>query len=233
MGEDRLKLLLLPGMDGTGLLFGNFVKLLPEWIEPHVVSYPHNQKLTYDELLPIVKSAIPSDEPFAILAESFSSPLAVRVAAEAPEDLRALVICAGFILPPRRGLLSPIGLTLAPSLFSIGLPESICRYLLVGSTAPKSLVKAVRSAVSSVSSRVLAHRLRLALSCDCKGALQRVSVPLLYIAGSKDRLVPMAAFKTIQQAKPDSALVTINAPHLVLQSNPSESVGAVLQFLRP
>lgn len=232
MGDDRLKLLLLPGMDGTGMLFADFTKLLPNWIEPRVVSYPSNQKLTYDELLPIVKSALPSDEPFVILAESFSTPLAVRIAAQAPRGLRALVLCAGFVSRPRRDFLSCIALVLAPAFFLFGLPESVCRRFLLGSAAPKSLVDRVRSIVSTVSSRVLVHRFMSVSSCDCRRALQSVSVPLLYVAGTEDRLVPMAAFTTIRQAKTDSALVTINAPHLVLQSNPRESVGALLEFLR-
>ena len=70
MAEERLTLLLLPGMDGTGELFADFVKLLPSWIEPHVVSYPRDQRLSYDQLLPILESALPSNESFVMLAES-------------------------------------------------------------------------------------------------------------------------------------------------------------------
>ena len=84
MDEKRLTLLLLPGMDGTGELFAEFVKLLPSWIEPRVVSYPRDRRLSYDQLLPILESALPSNKPFVILAESFSTPLAVRFAAESP-----------------------------------------------------------------------------------------------------------------------------------------------------
>lgn len=231
MNDDRLKLLLLPGLDGTGMLFADFAKLLPNWIEPRVVNYPSNQKLTYDQLLPIVKSALPSDEPFVILAESFSTPLAVRIAAQAPRGLRALVLCAGFVSSPRRDFLSRIALVLAPALVVFGLPKNVCRRFLVGSAAPKSLVDRVCSIVSTVSSGVLVHRFMSVFSCDCRQALQSVSVPLLYVAGSEDRLVPLTAFTTIRQAKSDLALVTINAPHLVLQANPRESVGALLQFL--
>jgi len=43
-----------------------------------------------------------------ILAESFSAPIAIRLAAEAPPNLKALVICAGFI--ESDGVLEPGGL---------------------------------------------------------------------------------------------------------------------------
>ena len=50
MDEQSLKLLLLPGVDGTGELFGDFVKMLPGWIKPHIVRYPRDQRLLYDQL---------------------------------------------------------------------------------------------------------------------------------------------------------------------------------------
>lgn len=232
MDEKRLTLLLLPGMDGTGELFAEFVKLLPSWIEPRVVSYPRDQKLSYDQLFPILKSTLRSDEPFVILAESFSTPLAVRFAADTPKGLRALVLCAGFVSPPRRDVVRRIALILAPTLFAFGLPESVCRYFLVGDTAPKSLVNAVRATVSSISSEVLTHRLRSVLTCNVGCELRGVSIPLLYLSGLEDRLVRKLSFEEIKQMKPDALLASIEAPHLILQVKPREAVDAVLRFLR-
>lgn len=232
MDEKRLTLLLLPGMDGTGELFAEFVRLLPSWIEPRVVSYPRDRRLSYDQLLPIVVSALPSNKPFVILAESFSTPLAVKLAAEAPRGLRALVLCAGFVSPPRRNMLRRVALILAPVLFAFGLPESVCRHFLVGDTAPKSLVDGVRATVSSVSVGVLVHRLGSVLSCNGERELRNVSVPLLYISGLEDRLVRRLSFEEIQQAKPDAQLASVEAHHLILQTKPHEAVNVVVRFLR-
>ena len=76
-------LVLLPGLDGTGLLFQPLVECLPDAIEPVVVSYPPDQKLGYEELLPLVLERLPA-APFVLLGESFSGPLAVMAAATAP-----------------------------------------------------------------------------------------------------------------------------------------------------
>lgn len=231
MDGQRLTLLLLPGMDGTGELFADFVKLLPVWIKPLVVRYPRNQKLSYDQFLPILKSALPSAERFVILAESFSTPLAVRFAAETPKGLQALVLCAGFVSPPRHDMLSRFASILAPMLFAFGLPESVCRHFLVGDTAPNSLVDAVRSTVSRVSVGVLAHRLRSVLSCNVERELRTISVPLLYISGIEDKLVTRSSFQEIQLAKPDAQFTSIEAPHLILQAQPRKSVDALMRFL--
>ena len=40
-----VKLVLLPGMEGTGSLFAPFLKELPDWVQPVVVSYPTDQAL--------------------------------------------------------------------------------------------------------------------------------------------------------------------------------------------
>jgi pimeloyl-[acyl-carrier protein] methyl ester esterase len=231
MNEQRLLLFLLPGMDGTGELFTEFVKLLPSWIEPHVVSYPRDRKLSYDQLLPILKCALPSGGPFVIMAESFSTALAVRLAAETPDGLLALVIFAGFVRPPRRHMLGRLASIVCPILVSFRLPEGLYRLLLVGSTAPKDLVNAVRSTISSVPGAVLAHRLRSVFSCEAEQELQRVSMPLLYVSGTEDRLVRRSSFQEIRQAKPDALFASIQAPHLILQAKPREAADIVVSFL--
>jgi pimeloyl-[acyl-carrier protein] methyl ester esterase len=97
------KLVLLPGMDGTGNLFADFVEALPDTFEVEVVHYPNNVCLSYTELMTFVQSAAPPSEPFVLVAESFSTPLAIQYAATNPPDLRGLVICAGFVTTPLQG----------------------------------------------------------------------------------------------------------------------------------
>ena len=227
-----IKVILLPGMDGTGDLFGEFVARFPDWIEPRIVSYPSDLKLSYEQLLPIVRSTFPSDEPFVLLAESFSTPLAVSIVAEAPTHLQALVICAGFVSPPCNDFLAAIARILAPASFSFGMPEKFCRKFLVGEKGSSKLVESVRSAVSRVSPGVLAHRLRSVLGCNSRQDLSSISVPLLCITGTEDRLVKENCFIEIESIKPETRRVRIRAPHLILQSSPDESVSALVSFLR-
>ena len=94
------RVVLLPGLDGTGQLFAAFVAALSKTIPATAVSYPANRLLSYSELLPLVESALPECEPFGPLAESFSAPLAVEFAASKPSNLAALIICVGFVFKP-------------------------------------------------------------------------------------------------------------------------------------
>ncbi len=95
------KLVLLPGMDGTGELFDSFVKALPQSFTTEIVRYPPNRCLTSSELLHLVDSNAFGSEPFVLIAESFSSPLAIQWAATNPLNLKGLVISAPDSRPVR------------------------------------------------------------------------------------------------------------------------------------
>ncbi|WP_457668658.1 hypothetical protein [Thiolapillus sp.] len=51
-----MKLVMLPGLDGTGDLFKPFLELLPEEMNVTVISYPVNIKQNYEELVELVVS---------------------------------------------------------------------------------------------------------------------------------------------------------------------------------
>src|SRR5262245_22389675 len=95
-----LRLLLLPGLDGTGALFDPFVRALSAEIAPQIVRYPSDQPLGYDALEPMVAQHIPAREPYAILGESFSGPLALRLARRQEGDLVGVVLVATFVTNP-------------------------------------------------------------------------------------------------------------------------------------
>jgi pimeloyl-[acyl-carrier protein] methyl ester esterase len=175
-----VKLVLLPGMDGTGDLFEDFVAALPIPLETETVRYPAGECLSYGELEPLVRAAIPVSEPFLLVAESFSTPLAIWCAASCPPNLKGLVLCAGFATCPVRGWRRRVCSLLTPILFRIKFSETAARQFLVGKDAPDTLVAAVRAAVSSVQPKALSSRLSEVLGCDvrvsCDGWLCRFCI---------------------------------------------------------
>ena len=50
------RLVLLPGMDGTGVLFEPLLEVLPCEFEPIVVRYPPDKALGYEALLDVVQA---------------------------------------------------------------------------------------------------------------------------------------------------------------------------------
>ncbi len=225
------KLVLLPGLDGTGELFSEFVAALAGEFEIATLRYPAEQCLSYAELEDFVQVACPISGPFVLLAESFSTPLAIKYAASNPGNLEGLVLCAGFATSPVRGWRRFLGSLLAPLMFHVPLPNLAAKLWLVGPDASPSLLAAVRSAVSSVQSRVLAARLRAVLGCDVRAELGRVAVPILYIQAQQDRLVSPSCLEELRRIKPQMAVVALAGPHLLLQREPRRAAETVARFV--
>jgi pimeloyl-[acyl-carrier protein] methyl ester esterase len=219
-------------MDGTGKLFAEFANALSGEFEITVASYPTDACRSYSELKESVLSLLPKSDSYALLAESFSSPLAVQCAAGNPENLRALILCAGFSTSPQGGWLRPFISLFAPIVLRFGLPAFAIRSFLIGRDAPEALVSAVQCAVSSVRPRLLAARIRAILACDVRSELTQVRAPILYLRATEDKLVRAQSMEEILRIKADTKVISIAGPHLLIQREPRRSAEAVVGFLR-
>ena len=166
-----MKLLLLPGMDGTGLLFRRFVEALPSHIEPIVHAYDTQRAEDYDTLFATLPDL---DEPYAILGESFSGPLAIQRTAR-DKNVRAIILASSFERAPRPALalLSMLGRTA----FSLTLPRVVARQALLGSQATEDLIDELWNAVAQVRGEVIAHRLQQIAKVDVSTELASLRCP--------------------------------------------------------
>ena len=223
-------LVLLPGLDGTGKLFGEFVKVLDPCIRAVVVAYPTDQPLAYEALDARVLSALPREQPFVLLGESFSGPIAIRIAARVPAGLAGLILSASFAKNPFPWL--AWARPLAAYLPVKSLPRWVRAPLMWGSLSPHRAPSQMERAMSAVSAAVIRQRIADLLRVDETQALRRIKVPTLVLRARGDRVIPRAATRWIARVLPHAQLVEIDAPHLLLQTRPQECAAAVLGFLR-
>lgn len=214
--RSRLPLVILPGLDGTGRLLSRFVGELPEALEPVVIPIPFDRPRGYGEVAEHVRGRLPAGRPFALLGESFSGPVALRLAAERPAGLVAVVLVASFHHRPVAPWLAAAAVA-ARALLTLPPPPFAVRHLLAGPAAPAELVRAVREAVRGVPAAVLAARVRAALAEDASAALAACPAPLLYLGGARDRLLRPALAEELHRLLPAAQLRFLEAPHLVLQ----------------
>lgn len=226
----RLKAILLPGLDGSGRLFAPLIAAGPRALDPEPLSYPADAPLGYDELVALVRPRLPRGR-FVLLAESFSGPIAVRLAAERPRGLAALVLAATFLHRPLNPLLHPVRGFVGARLFGLPMPAAIVRHFMAGPDAPNGLVTEVQRAMAAVSSAVLAHRSAEALRVDAREALARVEVPILFLAPTRDRLIRTDAHEDMLALRPDAEVALVEAPHMILQRCPHASLAWVEEFL--
>jgi len=211
------RLILLPGLDGTGELFGPLLGVLPNHLPIRVVGYPTDQPLRYDDLLGAIVGQLAAEERMVLIAESFSGPLALRFAAMNPQRVQAVILCASFIRSP---LPQWLRFFARPGLFRLPPPAFALRRLLLGRRAGSELVRMARDAIRKVRPQVLAARLEDVFDVDCTDALRQCTAPILYLAAARDALVPRSSVNAIRAIRSDVRVRTFDGPHLLLQSEP-------------
>jgi pimeloyl-[acyl-carrier protein] methyl ester esterase len=223
-----VRLVLLPGMDGTGELFAPLLEALPLELPVSVVRYP-DRAATYDEHVAVARAELPRNEPFVLLGESFSGPVAVRLAASVPPGLRGLILCASFLSCPNRALrwLRPLTPFASPKL----LPAFVAQSSLLGRFATPALRAAQARALDHVSSPTLTARLRAMADVDVRGDLRAVSVPSLYLQATEDRVVAARFGDEYAACARRPRLEKIEGPHLLLQASAAAAVTRILDFI--
>jgi pimeloyl-[acyl-carrier protein] methyl ester esterase len=221
-------LVLLPGLDGTGKLFGALVNELAGRLDTQVMAYPTDQCLGYDELADLVRAALPPDRPFVLLGESFSGPIAIRLAAETIRGLEGVILSASFARNPFPGL--GWARSFAAYLPVKSLPRWMRAPLMWGSLSPSRATSHMERAMTGVSSSVIRHRIAALLAVDETAALERVAAPILVLRAGSDRVIPKGAMRRIMKLAPRAQLVTVNGPHLLLQACPAACADIIIRF---
>ncbi|MCA3020465.1 MAG: alpha/beta fold hydrolase [Rhodocyclaceae bacterium] len=224
------RLVLLPGMDGTGDLFDSIQSALIGDIETLVISYPVDQALSYSELTEYVRARLPTDGQFVLLGESFSGPIATNVAGSPPPNMVGLILCATFVRSPHATPF-PVNQTL----LQIGLKLSRGFFvwkMLLGNFHSRALQQQIQAAVDKVSTSVLAARVIDMTSVDASAGLRATTMPILYLRASSDWLVPSSASTYIAKTNPTVQMVDVVGPHFLLQSKPVECAERIIEFCK-
>jgi pimeloyl-ACP methyl ester carboxylesterase len=222
--------LLLPGFDGSGQLFEPLLAEPALPFEPRVLALPGGRPRGYDELVDWLEQQVPS-QPFILLAESFSGPLAIRFANRLPKRVSHLVLVATFLRSPLAPCLAPFAVLARPMLFSRPPPTVAVRTLLAGWDAPPSLVAAVRDAMAILPAEVAAARARAALACEESAAFANLSLPTLWLQAGEDHLLRPGHADEVRRLRPGTRVETVRGPHMILQRRPQECLARIRTFL--
>ncbi|NIF82527.1 alpha/beta hydrolase [Comamonas sp. Tr-654] len=224
-----ITLVLLPGMDGTSILFEPFIAALGNRYPVSVVRYPakdHSQ--TYAALHDFAEAQLPADGPIVLLGESFSGPIAISIAAANPVRVLGVILCCTFVRNPRPKLRWLKSLAWVPMPRP---PLTIVNALLFGRFATSRLSALLRDALLQVHPSVMRARLREVASVDVRAQAAKLAMPVLYLKALNDQLVPRSAAAETQQWCRAMEVEVFDAPHCLLQVVPAEASDAVAHFI--
>ena len=223
-------LVLLPGMDGGDKLFGPLQATAPPGVDTAAVGYPPGPANDYPDLLPLVRAQLPADRPFFLLGWSFSGPLALLAAADAPPGLRGVVLAASFVKTPVPYLPRWVRRLATPALFRF-YPAASRAKALLGGYGTREVRRLLAEAHAFAGTEALACRARAALSIDATEALAACPVPVLYLRARKDGVIRASRANEAQRLRPSLEIADIDGPHLALITNPAAAWAALVRFM--
>ena len=228
MENELPTLVLMPGLDGTGLLFERFVSALPPNIGTHIVEYP-NCIAPLEEYAALVAERLPAGR-VVLLAESFSGIVALYLLRNYNVSVKSVILVGSFGSAPRRFLkvIRPLFPLLARSIPLI--PIAAWRFLCLGTAASAADIAWLKGVLAQVNPSVVAHRLELVASAKLPDG-PRIGVPAFYLQAREDRLVPRSAAEDLRSLFTCFNLLQVPGPHFLLQALPSDCAHIIAGIL--
>lgn len=208
-----IKILLISGLDGTGLLFEPFIQLLGDSVEATVVNLnDESYELLVDDIVAKMRGS-----KYILLAESFGEQIAYEVAKRVPNQVDRVIIAASFLSRPtwltslRRCL--PLRLIKTQA-----FPGKLVNKMAFGNCASKVLITSFYAALNEIDNEIIRQRLELVNLL--KFELQKVAVPCTYVAAKSDYLISKNCYKEFEYAFSNFDKFEVEGGHFIIQSNP-------------
>lgn len=219
-----MRLVLLPGLNGSHRLFAPLLPFLGER-QVTTLELPQQGPQDPDSLATALAGQL-GDSPFVLLGESFSGPVAYRLALRQPQGLHGVIFAASFLRCPHPLLPLTRYLPLPGGLLNSG---ALLKLFCLDQRASPALLKLLREETRQLPHDLLRARLR-SLS-NLQEPTQPLELPCLHLLPRQDRLVSGRA-AALQQYCRNLQQVELDGPHFLLQSQPAACAQAINDFIR-
>jgi pimeloyl-[acyl-carrier protein] methyl ester esterase len=230
--SEKMELVFLPGLDGTGLSYGPLGEVMPENARVTVVHYPADQKLSFGELVQCTYEQLPRNKPLILIAESFSGPIAISLASSFPSHIKGIVFCATFMKFARPFLLATAKYLPLLSLLRRPAPDFLLYFVCGGRPFSDKLLPLFRQIEKLVKPEVMAHRIRMLHGIDATADARTLRLPCCYIQGARDKLIPVRCVVPFKKYLPGLIVKSVDGPHGILQAQPEKCAEIIMEFVR-
>lgn len=220
-----MKIVFLPGMDGTGLLFSELVKNMPQDMDHEVVCLNDIQGVSYRQQSKQIAEKIgPSN--VILVAESYSGRIAYELCNILENRISKVIFIASFISCPSRlaklAAVSPENF-LKPHLF----PNWLIKRLCFGGRGNRELSESVRRAISRVEPKLLKQRLKNMAELEAPSRYQLKEA--VYIRPTNDYLVGREALQVLRKVYSELNIETVEGGHFIAQTAPESCARIILR----
>lgn len=223
-----MKVILLPGLDGTGLLFNELLAFLPDDVDYDVVVLDELVGNSIIEHAQMLASRYDDSEELLVVAESFSGRLAYELALLIPQQIKHLIFVASFIS-------RPIGIaSIAHYLPSFALTDKPLNRFMLKLLGFANLCrdKQLNAVFKSLSIAEFSNlRWRLRQISKMRKVTRKLSVGATYIRPSKEYLVGINAVNHIEETFQSFDMRVLDGGHFIAQYQPQQCAQIILEQL--
>lgn len=224
----ELRCILLPGMDGSGLLFEPLKKLLAPSANIQIIPLSQSSDQSILNETKRIKTFFNS-APTIIVAESYSGRIAYELAKDNSLNIVHIVFVASFVSRPSfisklagKLPLSPVKKQLIPNLF--------LHWLLFGRKVDKHTMDLFYASINSVDTTILKKRLHNIACLD--SPTEPLAIEATYIRPESDYLIGCRAITIIRQLLSDLKVITLPGGHFIAQSNPQGCHTVIIDLIK-
>lgn len=219
-----MRLLLLPGLNGSNRLFAPLLAQLTG-LQVAPLQLPQQGPQDSESLIVTLLPQL-GDDSFVLLGESFSGHLAYALAQRQPPGLRGVIFAASFLRRPHPLLALSRCLPLPKRLLSHDL---LLKLLCVGQQASPELLALLREEIRQLPDALL--RARLHTLTRLQEPAQPLDLPALHLWPQQDRLVARHAAASLKRHCGDLRQIALDGPHFILQSRAQACAQAIKTFV--
>ncbi|WP_346837028.1 alpha/beta hydrolase [Microbulbifer sp. SAOS-129_SWC] len=220
-----MKIVFLPGMDGTGLLFSELILNIPSEIDREVICLNEIQGVSYREQAEQIAEKIGLSS-VVVVAESYSGRIAYELCNILGRRVSKVVFIASFVSCP--GRLAKLAAVLPKYLLKPNLfPNWLMKILCFDGRGNRALIEHVRHAIAQVGPRALKQRLLNMAELDEPKDQQ--STIAAYIRPTNDRLVAYDAIKVLGNIYPQLSIESVEGGHFIAQTAPESCARVIVR----
>jgi pimeloyl-[acyl-carrier protein] methyl ester esterase len=221
------KILLLPGLDGSGFCFSRISEILSREYPCHILSYPAHLS-DYADLREWVLSKLESETHYIIVTHSFGGPLGVLVAQALGNRAKGLVLCATFCQPPMPRWVLQLVSSFYPKIIRQKWAVHFLNFMLCNG---KNLAVAdeLHRALLQSPDTAVAHRIRILTALDMRQEIRSLILPCLALTAARDRVVWLGKYSHFLSK---GIALTIDGPHGLMELSPEMVAATILTFIK-
>lgn len=209
-----MKIILLPGVDGSGILFEPFVKIFKPEAPVEVMPLTDDSDQSILHQVSIIEDAV-GDEEIILIVESYSGLLAYELARRNKIRIKQIFFFGCFLQPP--SLIGKIGRFLPVRLLNI-IPTKVLAHILFNRWSSPELKQLLNQAIQNINFSNIKKRFKTIATVQKPS--QFIDVPCVYVQATMDNLVRAHNLKAFEELCSNLQVEVVEATHMLLQTQP-------------